>query len=165
MIEEPHPLLMWNNNCTLQRCMQASATCSTNCIIHCFHYLYINAHTMGNKQEELEICVWSQGYDLIAITETWWDISYDWNAIVEDYNLLRKDRPRRQGGWVALYVREQLEYIKFCLRMDEKQAESLQVRINSQAAMAVVGVCYRPLDKEDDVDEAFYIQLEVASPS
>lgn len=42
---------------------------------------------MGNEQEELEICVRSRGYDLIAITETWWDISYDWNAVMEDCNL------------------------------------------------------------------------------
>jgi len=39
--------------------------------------LYTNTHSMGNKQEELEICVQSQSHDLIAITETWWDrLSY-----------------------------------------------------------------------------------------
>lgn len=27
----------------------------------------------GNKQEELEVTVWQANYDLIAITETWWD--------------------------------------------------------------------------------------------
>jgi len=38
---------------------------------------------MGNKQEELEICTCLQGYDLIGITEIWWDGSYDWSAGME----------------------------------------------------------------------------------
>ena len=34
--------------------------------------LHTNAHSMGNKQEELETVVQLGKYDLIAITETWW---------------------------------------------------------------------------------------------
>ena len=37
--------------------------------------LYTNARSMGNKQEELEAIVLLESYDLIAITETWWDES------------------------------------------------------------------------------------------
>ncbi|PKU42357.1 rna-directed dna polymerase from mobile element jockey- hypothetical protein [Limosa lapponica baueri] len=44
---------------------------------------------MGNKQEELEICVQSQGHNLIA--ETWWDSSHDWNAVMDGYILFRKE--------------------------------------------------------------------------
>jgi len=73
--------------------------------------LYTNACSTGNKQEELEICVQSQGHDLIAITETWWDSSHDWNAVIDGYTLFRKDRPTTRGGGVALHVREKLEYI------------------------------------------------------
>ena len=36
--------------------------------LRCF---YTNAHSMGNKQEELEGIVWSESYDLVAIMETW----------------------------------------------------------------------------------------------
>ena len=32
--------------------------------------LYTSAHSMGNEQEESEVCVQLQGYDLIGITET-----------------------------------------------------------------------------------------------
>jgi len=70
---------------------------------------------MGNKQEELEICGRSQGHNLIKVTETWWDSSYDWHAVIDGYTLFRKDRPTRRGGGVALYVREQLECIELCL--------------------------------------------------
>jgi len=68
--------------------------------------LYTNARNMGNKQEGLEICVQSQGHGLTAITETWWDNSYDWSAVIDGYTVVRKDRPTRQGGGVALYMRE-----------------------------------------------------------
>jgi len=50
---------------------------------------------MGNSQEELEICVWSQGHEVIAITETWWDSSPDWNAVIDGYTHFRKDSPTR----------------------------------------------------------------------
>jgi len=82
--------------------------------------LYTNARSMGNKQEELEICVRSQGRDLIAVTETWWDSSHDWHAVIDGYTLFRKDRPTRRDGGVALYVREQLECIELCLGRDEE---------------------------------------------
>ena len=35
--------------------------------LRCF---YTNAGIMGNKQEELEASVWSESYDIVAITET-----------------------------------------------------------------------------------------------
>ncbi|GAB0205340.1 hypothetical protein GRJ2_002999600 [Grus japonensis] len=76
--------------------------------------VYTNACSMGNKQEELEVCVQSQGHDLIAVTETWWDSSHDWNAVMDGYVLFRRDR------------------------------------------------LARPPDQEEEVDEAFYRQLEVA---
>lgn len=73
---------------------------------------------MGNKQEELEICVWSQGCDLIAVTETWWGSSHGWNAAVEGGVRFRKGRPGRRGGGVALYVRGKLECVELCLGID-----------------------------------------------
>ncbi|GAB0209149.1 rapamycin-insensitive companion of mTOR-like [Grus japonensis] len=137
------------------------------CSITSLKCLYTNARSTGNKQEELEICVQSQSHELVAITETWWDSSHDWNAVMDGYVLFRKDRPARRGGGVALYVREQLECIDLRLGVDEERMESLWVRTEGQANMGdtVVGVYYRPPDQEEEVDEAFYRQLEVASQS
>lgn len=59
--------------------------------------LYINVHSTGNRQEELEICVQLQGYDLSAITEIWWDSLHNWNAVMEGYMLFR--RPARKERW------------------------------------------------------------------
>jgi len=122
---------------------------------------------MGKKWEELKIRVLSQGHNLIAITETWWDSSHDWNAVMDGYILLRKDRSTRRGGGVALYVREQLECIELCLGVDEERVESLWVRIKGQPHMGdiIVGVYYRPPDQEEEVNEAFYRQVQAASQS
>jgi len=45
-----------------------------------------------------------ENYDLIAIMETWWDDSHNWNTIstIEGYNLFR-----RVGG-VARYVKKRI---------------------------------------------------------
>ncbi|GAB0210230.1 hypothetical protein GRJ2_003488800 [Grus japonensis] len=104
-----------------------------------------------NKQEELEICAHLQGYDLIGITETWWDGSYDWSVGMEGYRLFRKDRQGRRGGDVDLYVNDQLECMELHLGMDEEPTESLWVRIKVRAGTGdiVVGVYYRPPDQGD----------------
>jgi len=47
---------------------------------------------MGNKQKELEATVWQASYDLVAITEMWWDHSHDWSAAMDGYKHFRKDR-------------------------------------------------------------------------
>jgi len=64
-------------------------------------------------------------------------------------------------------VREQLECIELCLGVDEERVQSLWVRINGQTHMADigVGVHYRPPDQEEEIDEAFYRQMKVASQS
>ncbi|KAK4828709.1 LOW QUALITY PROTEIN: hypothetical protein QYF61_000547 [Mycteria americana] len=68
--------------------------------------IYTNARSMGNKQEELEAIVQRENYDIVAITETWWDDSHNWSAAMDGYKRFRRDRRGRRGGGVALYVRE-----------------------------------------------------------
>lgn len=67
-----------------------------------------SAHTnkMGSKQDELQTCIQSQGFDLIVVTEMWWNSSCDWNVGIRDYTLFRRDRPGRQGGGIVLCVRQ-----------------------------------------------------------
>ena len=39
--------------------------------------LYSNSQIMRNKQEKLQACMCLQGYDVVGITEMWWDGSHD----------------------------------------------------------------------------------------
>jgi len=99
---------------------------------------------------------------LVAITETWSDNSHDWHAVMDGYRLFRKDRPTRRGGGVVLYVREQLECIEVGLGANEERVESLWVRIKGQGHTGDITV---PPDQEEEIDEAFYRQLQAASKS
>ncbi|PKU43571.1 hypothetical protein llap_6119 [Limosa lapponica baueri] len=72
-------------------------------------------------------------YDLIDITETWWDGSYDWSVGMGGYSLFRKDRQGRRQGGSPSNVNEQLECMEHHLGMDEELTESLRVRIKGRA--------------------------------
>jgi len=59
--------------------------------------LYTNACSLRNKQEELEATVLLENHDAVAVTETWWDVSHDWNVATDGYELLRRPRRGRRG--------------------------------------------------------------------
>ena len=122
---------------------------------------------MGNKQEELEAIMPLESCDLIAITETWWDESRDWNVGLDGYRLFRRDRQGRRGGGVALYLKKTLQSEELSLKNNHEQVGSLWVRIRERGNQGnlVVGVYYRPPDQEELIDEAFFLQLQEASRS
>ncbi|KAF4796463.1 hypothetical protein TURU_083985 [Turdus rufiventris] len=64
---------------------------------------------MRNKQEELEVLVRSKKCDVTGISETWWDESCDWSAMLDSYKLFRRERQGRQGGEMAYCVMKRLE--------------------------------------------------------
>lgn len=127
--------------------------------------MYTNARSMGNKQEELEAIVQQESYDVVAITETWWDDSYDWSAAMDSYKLFRREGQGRRGGGVALYVRESLDSLE--LEVSNSKVECLWIKIRGKANKAdiLVGVCYRPPNQDDEDDEFFYKQLADVSKS
>lgn len=45
----------------------------------------------------MKATVQQESDDLIAINETWWDESQDWNAAFDNYRLFGKDRRGRRG--------------------------------------------------------------------
>ncbi|GAB0181770.1 hypothetical protein GRJ2_000642300 [Grus japonensis] len=114
---------------------------------------------MGNKQEELEAIVQLENYDIVAITEMWWNDSHNWSAAMDHYKLFRKDRQGRRGSGVALCVRKCFD----CLELDDgnEMVKCLWVRITEKANKAniMVGVCYRPPNQDEEKDEIFYKQL------
>ncbi|KAK4826912.1 hypothetical protein QYF61_012504 [Mycteria americana] len=75
--------------------------------------IYTNACSMGNKQEELEAVVWQGNYDIVAITETWWDDSHNWSAAMDGYKLFRRDVHKSMGpdGIYPRVLRELVEVL------------------------------------------------------
>ena len=95
----------------------------------------------------------------IAITETRWDESHNWNTLIEDYRLFRRDRQGRRGGGIAPYVRKWIDCEELCLRNSHDQVKSLWVIIKdwSSKGHLVAGVCYRTPVQEEAVNEAFLL--------
>ena len=81
--------------------------------------MYRNACILGNKQEELELCVPSQKY-----------------AAKDLHNLSREDKQGKGTREdVALYKQEQLGYMGLLYMMDSSLGESLQVRVSREATV------------------------------
>ena len=48
--------------------------------LKCF---YANACSMRNKLDELQVLAQSHSYNIIGISETWWDESCDWGVAID----------------------------------------------------------------------------------
>ncbi|PKU39070.1 nedd4-binding protein 2-like 2 [Limosa lapponica baueri] len=125
--------------------------------------LYTTGCNTGHKQEATMLL---ESYDIVTITETWWDESYDWSVAIEGYKLFRRDRQGRSGRAVALYVKEWIE-CKMSLKNSQEEVESLWVGIRDRGNKGnlLVGVYYRLPYEGQPIDEAFLLQLQEASHS
>ena len=74
--------------------------------------------------DELEVLAQSRNYDIIGISETWWDESCDWGVAIDGYRLFRRDRQGRRGGGVAMYVKQGLDCVE--LQVGDGKVESLR---------------------------------------
>lgn len=61
--------------------------------------MYINAQSVGNKQEEQEAIVQQENYAIVTNTERWWDSLHDWSGPMDGYLLFRRDRTRKGRWW------------------------------------------------------------------
>ncbi|GAB0180200.1 hypothetical protein GRJ2_000485300 [Grus japonensis] len=120
----------------------------------------LGAGSVGNKQEELEAIGQQENYAIVAIMKTWWDDLHNWSAAMDGYKLFRRARHGRRGSGVALYVRECFD----CLELDNSD-ERVRIRGKANKADIMVGVCYRPPNREEEADEIFYKQLGEVSQS
>jgi len=117
---------------------------------------------LGNKQEELEATVLLEIYDLIALTETWWDKSHDWSVAIDGYLLFRRDRRGKRSGHVALYIKKSTWCEELSLKNSHEQLKSLWARNRGNKGNLVVGVYCRPPDQGEPTDKAFLLRLHEA---
>ncbi|KAJ7413330.1 hypothetical protein WISP_91339 [Willisornis vidua] len=89
--------------------------------------MYTNACSMGNKQKELEAIVQQESFDVVAITETWWDDSHHWSAAMSGYKLVRKDR---QGKEEYIATFKGSEYFCYDLSQNPIQSSSDEITLS-----------------------------------
>jgi len=84
---------------------------------------------------------------------------------MDGYRLFKRDSQGRKGGGVALYVKKDCEYME--INDGDDRVERLWVRIKVKANKTdiTVGVCYRPLNQDEEVDKILCRQLGEVSRS
>ena len=70
-------------------------------------------HSLGNKQEEMELRAQSESYVVIATTEMWCENSLDWKTTMWTTNSFRKIG--REEEEVEFYFMEKRKLSKSCL--------------------------------------------------
>lgn len=110
--------------------------------------LHTNAHSTGNKNSELKVCVWLQFCHVVGIMEMWWDSSHKCSSAAEGYRLCRKAR-YLEASWGSPFCERTPGCMELCLGKGEEPTESLWVRIKEQTTVGdiVVGFCYSPPDQ------------------
>lgn len=120
---------------------------------------------MSNKQEELEAIIQLESYNLITITEMWWDEMHKQSISVDSCKQFKRYRQGWRGKNIALYIKKWIDATELSLKSNYEQVESLWVRMRGQANKGnlMVGVYYKPPDQGEDVDKMFLLQLQNAS--
>lgn len=85
-------------------------------------------------------------YDLIAITETWWDESHDCSTVICGYTLFRRNRLERKFSLALLYTKISIDCTELSPKENNAKAEILWVKETNQ---------HLQLDLGENVDEVF----------
>lgn len=85
-----------------------------------------------------------ENHNVVAITETWWNDSYDWSVPVDCYELFRRDRRGRRGRSVAIYIMNTIEPEDLSLKYSHEQVKSLWVMVRDLGSKGslVISVYY-----------------------
>ena len=127
---------------------------------------YTNCRSILNKIDLLRGLACVEKFDIIALTETWLDMSgkvFNPEVKIDGYTLLYKDRENRRGGGVALYIRDTLQCcINGKIKTDSK-TESLWVDIKEGSQTVVLGLVYRPPNASQEINSSLWQELNRAS--
>ena len=104
----------------------------------------LNARSIINKKNELDIMVDEIKPHIIGITESWAnnDITYA-ELGLEDYVMFRKDRMGRRGGGVLLYIKETIPAYEVQLQEEADCKEAIWCKLVTGHTTVTIGVVYR----------------------
>ena len=104
----------------------------------------LNARSIINKKDELNIMVDDIKHHIIGITETWAnnDIT-DAELGLEGYAMFRKDRMGRRGGGVLLYIKDNIPAYEAQLQEEADCNEAIWCKLVTGHTTVTIGVVYR----------------------
>ena len=114
----------------------------------------LNARSIVNKKNELNIMVEDIDPHIIGIIESWANIDItDAELGLTGYVMFRKDRIGRRGGGVILYVKEYIQADEIKLEREADCDEAVWCKIVSGNSKLTVGLVYRcpNINEEDNI--------------
>ena len=69
----------------------------------------INIRSCMNKEVEISLFLKENDIDILSLNQTWFKSNFKLD--IPNYTIARRDRLRRQGGGVAILVRNDIKYI------------------------------------------------------
>jgi len=115
--------------------------------------MYTNACSLPGKMDELRNLVYTENFDVIAVTETWVNEEItDAELALDGYVLFRNDRKKgvhTKGGGVALYIKDIFKSRECCKLTNSNFEDSIWCFINFQDVKLLVGTCYRSTSSTD----------------
>ena len=104
----------------------------------------LNARSIINKKDELNIMVDDIKPHIIGITESWAnnDIT-DAELGLESYAMFRKDRMGRRGGGVLLYIKDTIPAYEVQLQEEADCNEAIWCKLVTGHTTVTIGVVYR----------------------
>ena len=104
----------------------------------------LNARSIINKKDELNIMVDDIKPHIIGITETWANIDItDAELGLEGYAMFRKDRMGRRGGGVILYIKDNIQAYEVQLQKEADCNEAIWCKLVSGHTTVTIRVVYR----------------------
>ena len=108
----------------------------------------INATSLEKPHaiQQLAADLTAYSIDLALISETWFKSHHsDDSQAIPGYNLLRRDRARRRGGGVAIYVKSDLPAQKHTPPNDDSKYEIIWIRLEFHGSTFFIGsLCHPP---------------------
>ena len=91
----------------------------------------LNARTIVNKKNELNIMVEDIDPHIIGITESWANADITYGELgLTGYVMFRRDRIGRRGGGVILYVKESIQAYEIKLESEADYDEAVWCKID-----------------------------------
>ena len=132
---------------TAKNSLENSTTFGYKCVC-------LNARSIVNKRNELNIMAEDNDPHIIGITEYWAtpDIS-DAELGMTGYVMFRKDRIGRRGGGVILYIKESIQAYEIKLEKQAECEEAVWCNIVTGNSTLTVGLVYRSPNISTDENE------------
>ena len=115
---------------------------------------YVNARSLRNKFEDLEVLAAMEKYHIIGVTESWLDTSN--RDFIAEYNLpgytiFSCERENRVGGGVILYIHNSL-HPTLVKTETVTNVDIIFIEIKNRSSKVKIGLIYRPPGQSVEID-------------